>query len=88
MSDGMRDAGPEEVEALEGESGEARGMRADPGFGELAALFDVGEFTELDVEAMLRVLLGQADEDSVAEAVGSGAVAGVELGAEVASAWG
>src|SRR5580704_9313244 len=83
----MRDAGPEEVEALKGERSEAGGVRADPGFGELGALVDVGELTELNVEAVLRVLLWQADEDSVAEAVGSGAIAAVELGSEVGAHW-
>ena len=59
---GMRDAGPEEVEAFEREGDEAFGMGANPGLGQLAALFDVGDLAEPDVEAMLRVLLGQADE--------------------------
>src|SRR5271165_2147480 len=81
----MGDAGPEEVEALERKRGEAGGICANPGFGKLAALLDVGDFSKLHVEAMLRVLLGQADEDAVAEAVGSGAVSGVELGAKVAA---
>ena len=44
----------------------------DPGSGELAALADISEFTQLDIEAVLDVLLRQADEDSVAEAVCAG----------------
>ena len=79
----MRDAGPEEVEALEGECGEAGGVSPDPGFRELAALVDVGEFAELDVEACCEIGFGKANEDSIAEAVGAGAIAGVKLSSKV-----
>ena len=57
---------------------------ANPGFGEIATIAAIGYLSHARVELILRVL-SRADEYTVAEAFGSGAVADIELGAEIAA---